>query len=337
MATVLEEATSSVQRMQEFDPELLPREDELGSAFSFRDAVAPARKIIDLYKQLSLQTLSAFGDNQLGDLKSHADADFNRFSEVLNFEVESENATGRRTTLISQIAKGYQAPFNVTHPLIAYGMTRAVDFQSMENEARATIQSVEDQVKAITEDLEERRTQAEQILEDIRKVAAEHGVSQQAVYFKDEHIRHSGLADTWRKRTRNLAWALGVYAVGALFLHKLPWLVPTDSFQSAQLITGKILVFVVIGYMLVLAARNFLSHEHNAIVNKHRQNALMTFTALVEAAKDDDHSDIVLLHAAQCIFSPQETGYAKQSGSMPGLSSPAFEFLRRATRGGNAP
>ena len=124
---------------------------------------------------------------------------------------------------------------------------------------------------------------------------------------------------------------MGGYAVLAIVLHKIPWLTPTDAFQSAQLIAGKVLVFAVIAYMLVLFARNFLSHQHNAIVNKHRQNALMTFTALVDAAKEEDHSDIVLLHAAQCIFSPQETGYAKQAGSRPGVTAPIFELLRKAT------
>ena len=42
MATPLEEATNSLQRIQQFDTESLPRVDELGSALSFQDALAPA-------------------------------------------------------------------------------------------------------------------------------------------------------------------------------------------------------------------------------------------------------------------------------------------------------
>ena len=68
--------------------------------------------------------------------------------------------------------------------------------------------------------------------------------------------------------------------------------------------------------MLFLCARNFLSHKHNAIVNKHRQNALLTFNALVDAAKSEDRRDVVLTYAASCIFSPQDTGYAKSSGGV---------------------
>lgn len=329
MATPLEEAKNSVQRIQEFDPETLPREDDLGRQLSFRDAVSPARRMIGLYRQLSLETLSDFGDQQLEQLKNQADADYNRFNEVLSFDVTSENATGRRDQLISQIKGAYQQTFNVLHPMIAYGMTRAVDFQTMENEARSMIQSVQDQAEEVTKALEESQTQAIQILDDIRKVAAEQGVSQQAMYFKDESERHEKLANEWRERTKKVAWLLGWYSVVAIFLHKIPWLAPNDIYQSAQLITGKILVFAVIAYMLILFARNFLSHEHNAIINKHRQNALMTFTALVDAAKEEDHSDIVLLHAAQCIFSPQETGYAKQDSSRSGVPFSPVEILRK--------
>ena len=199
MATPLEEAKNSVQRMQEFDPETLPREDDLGRQLSFRDAVSPARRIIGLYRQLSLETLPDFGDQQLGQLKNQADADYNRFNEVLNFDVTPENATGRRDQLISQIQGAYQQTFNVLHPMIAYGMTRAVDFQTMENEARSMIQSVQDQATEVTEALEESQKQAEQILDDIRKVAAEQGVSQQSIYFKEEYERHEKLANEWRE------------------------------------------------------------------------------------------------------------------------------------------
>ncbi len=325
----LEESRTSLQRMQAFNPEDLAREDDLGRQLNFRDAVGPAQKLIDLYLQLSLETLTELPVKQLTDIKNIADADFNRFNDVLKFEIAGDNATGRRDTLLEQISSSYQGTFNTLHPMISYGMTRAVDFQRMENEARATIQSIEDQASEVTKALEESRKQATSILEEIRKVAAEQGVSQQASYFKEEAEKHEGLADTWRKRTIYVAIGLGAYAVLALFLHKIPFMTPTDVYQSIQLVTGKILVFAVIGYMVILSARNFLSHEHNTIINKHRQNALMTYKALVDAAQDEEVSDIVLLHAAQCIFSPQETGYAKQEGARGG-PMPVLELLRRS-------
>lgn len=67
--------------------------------------------------------------------------------------------------------------------------------------------------------------------------------------------------------------------------------------------------------MLVLSARNFLSHKHNAIVNRHRQNALMTHRALIEAASDHGIREAIMVQAAGCIFSPQNTGYASNAST----------------------
>lgn len=39
-----------------------------------------------------------------------------------------------------------------------------------------------------------------------------------------------------------------------------------------------------------------------------------TFTALAEATSDAASSNIVLSHAASCIFSPHDTGYIKHDG-----------------------
>jgi hypothetical protein len=76
-------------------------------------------------------------------------------------------------------------------------------------------------------------------------------------------------------------------------------------------------------------AKNFLSHKHNSIVNKHRQNALMTYSALADAASSEEAKDIVLNHAASCIFSPQETGYIKNESA--GNNKSIVELLPKTT------
>jgi hypothetical protein len=83
--------------------------------------------------------------------------------------------------------------------------------------------------------------------------------------------------------------------------------------------------------MLFLSARNFLNHKHNAIVNRHRQNALMTHRALIEAAGDHGIREAIMVQAAGCIFSPQNTGYTGggSSGENPSPKS-VVELLSRA-------
>ncbi|MGQ4583916.1 hypothetical protein [Lysobacter sp. F60174L2] len=314
--TKLTETKESLERMQRFDPDSLARESDLGARFSLAAAVEPAKKLIRLYNQLGTSALDDFPDDILDQIKKQADADYNRFKSLLDFAPDEQQSPAQtRDQLVSQIEGAYRAAFQSLYMPIAYGASKSIDFQRMENDARASLQAVTDQASEITGQLSEQQEQAEQVLRDVRKVAAEQGVSQQAIYFKDEAKDHNELADTWRKYTVRLAIGVGIYAVATLFMHKMPFFYPDTAYDSLQLVASKILIFFVLTYMLLLAAKNFLNHKHNEIINKHRQNALMTFQALVDAAKGEESRDIVLTHAASCIFTPQDTGYTKNQSS----------------------
>jgi hypothetical protein len=118
-------------------------------------------------------------------------------------------------------------------------------------------------------------------------------------------------------------------------LHKLPWIQPENPTEAFQLITSKILIFAVLGFLLVLAAKNYATHKHNSVINKHRQNALLTYRALVEAAAGEGTEDIVLAHAAACIFSPQETGFSQGRGDGSSGSKSVLElFTKSASKSG---
>jgi hypothetical protein len=192
-----------------------------------------------------------------------------------------------------------------------------------------------DHAEYLTKELEGQLADAERILEDIRKTAAEQGVSQQASYFKAESVEHDQNADAWRKATIRLAIASGIFAALSTFFHKIPFLTPQTTYDAVQLGISKVLVFAVLAYMLFLSARNFLSHKHNAIINKHRQNALLTFKALADAAGGEEKRDIVLTYAAACIFAPQETGYSK-GGSQSDLPTNIIQAIPKiASSGGH--
>ena len=325
----IEETRESLKRIQEFDSKTISRENDLGTKLYFADAIKPANKLIQLYKQLSLTVLEDLPDNLLDGIKRQADADFNKFQQALNFDpanVQNQNPATARDAIIS----AYPTAFNVLWNYIAYGVSKSVDFQRMENEARSMIQSVKDKTEEITQELQNNQIQSGQILNDMRKAAAEQGVSQQAIYFKEEAVEHEKLSNQWKGMTLKMAIGLGIYAIISLFVHKIPWLSPHNTYESVQLVSSKILIFGVISYIMFLAAKNFLSHKHNAIVNKHRQNALMTFKVLIDAGISQESKDIVLTHASACIFSPQETGYIKVGGSIGSENKSIIELLPKA-------
>ena len=58
------------------------------------------------------------------------------------------------------------------------------------------------------------------MLEEARSVAAEHGVTQQARYFKEEAENHDKSAIEWMTATKWSAGVLVFYSIVTLFLHR---------------------------------------------------------------------------------------------------------------------
>jgi len=332
------EAGEALRRVQQFDPETLVREDELGSKFALSEAVEPARRVIDLFRLIEPSQLEFFPEQQRKAIQDHANAFYNLLEKALNFEIEGAqpSPTQAKEALISQLQGQYQGVFNGLYPLIAFANARSQDFSSLERQARAAAQSARDEATKLQNDAQTQREAADAILKEMRAAAGELGVSQQAIHFKNEADLHATEARAWRKYTIGTAVGLALYALASLFFHHIPGLDPESPYRTIQIGISKILIFAVIAYMLFLCARNFLSHKHNEIVNRHRQNALATFTALAEATSDAASSDIVLSHAAACIFSPQDTGYTKHDSSHA-EGVPSLQLVPRIGQiGGNA-
>lgn len=313
MAALIEETTKSLQRIQTFDVATLARRSELGVDLNFSDAELPVKQVIELFQQIPIEHLVTFPANWQQQLKNASDSFFSILDSTMKFKANIDNAVGQRTSLLAQFDSSYQDNFNQLNPMISYVSSRQKDYGALEREARAKIQQASDRADELANTLASHEQEAKRILDEVKKVAAEQGVSQQAVYFQSESTGHQTEADKWRNWTVYVGIALVVYAALSVFIHKIPFLLPTSNYDSVQLAVSKALVFAVFAYFLILCARNFLSHKHNSIINKHRQNALLTFKSLADAADSKENRDVVLTYAAACIFAPQETGYAKGS------------------------
>ena len=329
--SVLENCRESLERVQQFDPTTLAREADLGKQMNFSAAVEPAQAVIAIYRRIPASALADFTDLHLNSILGQANADYNLFKQILDFDPMSGDPNSTRTSLLASLGARRDDLFNQLWQFIAYGVARVTDTSVLETQARGTIQAIEDQAKKLTDQLAKAKTDADSALAAIRAVASEQGVSQQAIYFKEEAQDQETIAVRWLTRTYQFAGALGGFAVVSLFLHKWEWLRPQGTAEAVQLVSSKILIFAVLGFLLVMAARNYTNHKHNAVVNRHRQNALLTYRAIVEAAGDGGSEDIVLAHAASCIFSPQETGFSAKNGdSYPGSKS-VLELLTKGT------
>ncbi|MEQ9248100.1 MAG: hypothetical protein RLO21_19140 [Nitratireductor sp.] len=327
----LEQAKNSLERVIEFDPKKLEQKDKLGEDLSFSEAIGPAAQVIELFKQIPLDQLKTLPDAHLTKVQAQSDALYKMLDDIMRFNIDEieGNVKNKRDSLIKTLSTSYQNFFNELNQIIAYLSTRIHDFSQLQNEGRAAIQQIRDEASRIADGMKVDSENARQILEDVRKMAAEQGVSQQALYFKEESESHASQAKFWRSSTIVVSFLILILAFLSGISFKWDWLSPTSTYGAFQIVIGKLLIFGVIVYILVLCAKNFLSHTHNAIVNKQRQNALMTFNALADAAGSEENRDIVLTQAASCIFSPQDTGYVRHGASGYTSGTPIFGVLQQ--------
>ena len=313
-----EKAIASITRLQTFDTATLPRVQQLGEAINFQDAVEPANRLVDLYRQIPLDVLETLPIEPVEQIGNQANTDFTYLKQVLDFEPGTPRST--RDSFTKQLIVAYGPAWERLNAVISYSVRKSTDFARLEREGRAVVQAVQDEATTVKGEMEMMKVEAQSALDAIRKAAAEQGVSQQAIHFSVESDAHSKEAKMWLKRTVILTIGLAVYAVATLFLHRWPLLAPANAFETVQLSVSKVLVFATLSFILLLAAKNYNAHRHNAVVNKHRQNALATYEALVRAAGEKANADIVLTKASDCIFSPQSTGYSREGSDSGSVS-----------------
>lgn len=329
----IEDVVFDVKRIQDFDVNTLVRRDKLGD-LAFDDAVEPSKRLISIFSKLPLDAIREFPFSQLQTIQQQAKGTYALFDQVLNFSLSIPDPQTARTQYIDSIQSSYQTTFNVLYPLISYSIARTVDFASLESRGRAALQAINDDKDHVLKSINETAEQAARILQEVRDAAAEQGVTQTAKYFADEAIKHDNAAFNWLIASSVAGVVVAGYAILTLYLSS--FFVAETSFQSAQFIASKLLVFGVLAYGLFQCVRSYSAHRHNHVTNKHRQNALMTYKTLAEAGSSPELRDAVLQHAAAAIYAPNDSGYLKGEERGYGAQS-LLALLPRNPNSGSGP
>ncbi len=326
--TVKERATDSLRQIQLFDPESLRRTRELGETMDFAPIIGSAQNIVDLYKRIPLSSLDHFSDAQNNKIIACANQDNQLFDRIMQFQIDGDSPSEVRSSLIVNVGSRFDQAFAELINFIAYVQGSDEEFTNARSKLEQ-VQLVWDNTRdQVSKEADALKRKSEDALAKLKEFTSEMGVSQQAIYFRDEAEKHDRAAEKWKTWT---IWAAGLLVGSVVLLSILFYWLDTDaSLGNAAIIhviSGKLVVFAALGYLLILCGKSYLSSRHNAVVNRHRHNALLTYSALVTAAAKNENADIVLNHAAGCIFSPQDTGYAKVGDSS---GSPTVQIIKQA-------
>jgi hypothetical protein len=330
-----QELRKVLDALNAIEPESLGRMNDLGKDLNFEAGLPVFRRTLGLFQDLSACNLDNFPYETLQQLHSKADEVLSYFQRIQNFSItqQSQNPVQARDTLIEQLRNQWQSYYSAITPHISYAIRRGTDFDSLEREARGTLALQKQLAEDFRKEKNEILGEMGQALTQVRRAAAEAGVAQHAIHFKEEAEFHKWQSVYWLITAIVFAAATIVYAHWSLGSQPNDLSAVTVP-RVIQLVVPHLVVIFVVTFGLVWSVRNFAASRHNFVVNRHRQNALSSFETFVKGTSDPNTKDAVLLQATQSIFAPQESGFLKNENT-PHPGSQIVEVIRGVT-GGNS-
>jgi hypothetical protein len=315
------------------DIEKLSKLHELGTELSFGDCAPYFAKIIELYGEVhgfieSEQMPHVFLDTINNNL-NNTQSLYNRFTQfsLTTPQPQGRNIPAERTSMIAEGMNHFDYVFNALYPIISYYSAKNSNVGRMKSETELVLIDMKKELLKI----QSIKDEANSALATVQNVAQEAGVSQHAEIFYEEAKSHETDANHWLIATGGVT-AITVCICAYFFYQSVYSSKVLSGEQTIQAAVAKVALLSVLFTATVWVGRIYRSHRHNAIVNRHRSNALRTFEAFAKATSDDSTKNAVLIKATECIFAPQQTGYTSHEPETGGAAQ-VVEIVRGMASG----
>ena len=345
-AEALEKAQKAIEAVQGIDPHLAHWADNSSRTLGLGKEGMPRAelgRLLNAYQRLTPGVLGGLPVEELQRIHDFATETSELLSKFDNARDALSNRSvhhGYRPDLAEEVNK-LRELCKSSLPVIQGYADRAIELEETKREVESLLADMHGQQEELTAAVKETKAAAaetkasfQQETRTMREEVTQLGVSLHAAFFKREADRHVKSSIGWGFGALAFAALLVVYAffgdrwISIQFPERAEW-TPEATYVFARAAITRILGFAVFGYGLFFCAKNYTAHRHNAVVNRHRQNALSTYRALVKGNKDPGSADIVLTQAARFIYAPQDSGYGRGGGADGGDVS-VFETVRRA-------
>ncbi len=304
--------------LRDITVEDLIQENRLGAELSFKNGVPYFQRILSIFHMLYDLDLDTVPSATLNNLYQIANETKNQISAILAFKLTDNNPISSRDSLIAWFRDSFERFYNTASPVIAFCIRKGTDFDALQREAKDALTQVLATQKEVAASSDQLINEAQATLSKIRQAAAEVGVAQHATHFALEAASYKTTTHYWMLA---LIVTSSVTALWGFFSFRLFEAAPTDlqnqSIYIIRAFASRIAVLMTLVFMSMWCAKNYAAHNHNFIVNRHRQNALNTFETFVKAAGDDIQTkNAVLLQATQSIFALQSSGYISKDSDI---------------------
>lgn len=317
----------SLKKVQSFDVSTLARKEELGSTSNFEQIVPTAGKLVSLFQKIPATALHDFPVEIVTTIKQYADTVINIFTDILEYKPDSQNIHKKEE--FEKLVRDFCLDsFEKIGKYAAYASSAPQAIEGLKAQAAGNISKFIAESREALDRIKVIEDSANQALEEVRDAAAEKGVSQQAHYFDVETEINLAESGKWLDLTTLSGASIFIYTLALFFYNEIFKPEYNSIYQFMSSATPKVLMFSILIFSLYFSAKNYYSSKHNATINKHRRNALLTYREIVTAATPEQ-KDIILRFVASCIFSPQTTGYSSASGGNSPTVNSAVELLMK--------
>ena len=311
-----------------FDRDKIVRHDL--SDLGFQSVEEEIDRIRRVAVRLRACDLDLLPDNKLQECQNFTTAARDLFGRMQSFSPMRSNQAPQmeRDNIAQQVRNLYPGAAERLTDVFALS---SPTLQETNEEVRLIIDAAKSSANSVLEGVQSEATKAqkevEAVLVAVRQASGYIGIEKQAEVFRNAAAEHAKSRKNWLIATVILA----VFTAVALVTN---WIAvyhlsqPTTALSLAQLSIAKVLIFTFLLSAVIWSGKVYRSHQHNYVLNKHRQNALETFQLFAKGAEDSDTKSMVLLQATRCIFAPQPTGFLSGDRETDGDGPQILEVIR---------
>jgi hypothetical protein len=332
--TPIDKAKFWLAIIQNYEPDVLPRTKELGTQNHFEDILESSKRTIKLFNRIDINNLDIYSKSQLNLIWQNSKNIISNFYKVVKFNVQNPSSL-TRDQLIDHILTLNDNIIDQLSPIISFSMSLSGGLSSDERKVDQVIKRYEAEREIEQNEISSQKFEVAEILKQVRESSVTLGVSKESHNFDIIAKKYETDSKKWLNRSVFMGMITLLFAIISSLSYKIPCIAPNTNIESAQLISGKIIILGILSYGLLTCIRNYTAQLHNSVVNRHRQNSLQTYRSFVDAASNNVTRDIVLTHAAAAVFSPQDTGYVKNQDTSSARS--IIEMIPKSIMGDTKP
>lgn len=299
-----------MQGLLSLQPETYARETELGTELNFADAIQTIENVQSLLKNLVHANLSIVPSQYHKKLFDNIQSFHDTLNKINRFSSTQGNPSEERKNILDNLYQNYQTIYNTCQHFQS-AQSSAIETAEVKQVVEQTVAQVAAQAKGDLQEINKLKEQAEQALSGITEQASREGVATEARHFTKEAKQHGENACWWLKAAGGAFVAL-LGAAGYFYCFDTP---PDSAGIAWNHFIPRFSILGLLLFVNIILVGIYRAERHNAVVNRHRANALNTFETMTAATLAQDVKDAITLTAASAIYTPQDTGYAKRGGA----------------------